>query len=176
MCNDCITIFTKYALLVFRQAKHILTGLFNAHDGLCDLPLPSTRTLQSQTNVPTHSANAIIRKDCTKTELACYLHSCVFSPALHTFQRPMANLNLKFVTWPTITKINYQLTQVSRFSTGHFYFPVVLMGLRFCYIQIYFVYIIVEMLFFSGTTKMISDIIQNSSPQRTTTSLKHRTD
>ena len=64
-------------------------------------------------------ANAIIRQDCTKSELANYLHACAFSPALPTFQKAISNNN--FVTWPAITSVNFHkfVTNKAAMYMGH---------------------------------------------------------
>jgi hypothetical protein len=52
------------------------------------------------------SANIIVQKDKTKTELAQYMHACAFSPVLSTFQKAICMGH--FDTWPGIYEINFE--------------------------------------------------------------------
>ena len=88
----------------------------NIHDGLWDINLSSANSSKYSTTL---TANAIIRKDKTKSALADYLHACAFSPALPTFQKAIRNNN--FVTWPSITSINFEnfITDKTAMYFGH---------------------------------------------------------
>ena len=57
---------------------------------------------------------------------------------MDTFKYTYNRITLRTVYFDIFNEKYNELTQVSRFSTGHFYFPIVLIGLLFCYIQIYF--------------------------------------
>ena len=57
-------------------------------------------------STPVLRANAIIRQDKTKYELASYLHACAFSPSISTFQKAIRRGH--FITWPGIENINFE--------------------------------------------------------------------
>ena len=95
-CDDnCIAVFSKFKLCVYKKGKLILTGTRNWTDGLWDIIIPQKQ----------QSINAIIRFDKTKYELAEYLHKCAFSPSLVTFQKAINKGH--FITWPGINDINF---------------------------------------------------------------------
>ena len=94
--NDCIAIFDKRHLHVYKWGQCVLKGMRNWLDGLWDINI--TKKIEQ--------ANMIIRKDRSKTELAENLHKCAFSPSLSTFQR--AIWKGRFLTWPGITSINFK--------------------------------------------------------------------
>ena len=94
--DDCVAIFDKRFLNIYKGKHKIIRGVRNWNDGLWDVHLPT----QEQ------RLNMIVRKDKTKIELAEYLHKCAFSPSLPTFQRAIRNGNL--VTWPGINDINFE--------------------------------------------------------------------
>ena len=50
--------------------------------------------------------NYIISQDKDKTELAQYLHGCVFSPVISTFQKCIKKGN--FISWPGIDNLNFK--------------------------------------------------------------------
>jgi hypothetical protein len=112
LCDDnCIAVFTKHNMHVYKDKLCVLTGTRNQRDGLWDIPLVSpsspiaaapSPSLQSQP--PTLAAHAIIRKDMTKTALAQYLYGCCGSPVMSTWQRAIKNGN--FVTWPGIDSLS----------------------------------------------------------------------
>ena len=82
LCDDgCMAVLNKQNIAIYKNNIKILQGHRNLVDGLWDIKIPgieSTSSLQ---------ANAIIRQDKTKSELAAYLHGCAFSPALSTLQQ-----------------------------------------------------------------------------------------
>ena len=82
--NECIALFDKRHLRVFKHRILILKGQRNWTDGLCDVKI---KPQQQQLNV-------IIRKDKTKHDLAEYLHKCAFSPSLTTFQKTIKKVIL----------------------------------------------------------------------------------
>jgi hypothetical protein len=103
--DDCIAIFTKQKMHVCKNKMCVLSGTRNHTDGLWDIPLATT-SLSSLSLAPTpvFAANAIIRKDMTKTALAQYLYGCCSSPVLSTWQQAIRNGN--FVTWPGIDSLS----------------------------------------------------------------------
>ena len=62
--DDCLAVFSKYKLRIYKQGRLILTGTCNWTDGLWDVVLSQCQ----------QSVNVIIRCDKTKYELAEYLH------------------------------------------------------------------------------------------------------
>jgi hypothetical protein len=89
--DDCIITLNKQSLQVIKNNKVIMQGTRNVTDGLWDIPINPTPSLQ-------HRSNVIITKDKTKTELVQYLHACCFSPSSSTFIKAVRNGN--FITWP----------------------------------------------------------------------------
>jgi hypothetical protein len=98
--NCCIAIFTKQKMHVYKNKTCVLSGTDNYIDGLWDIPLATTSLSLSLPPTPVFAANAIIRKDMTKTALAQYIYGCCGSPVLSTWQQAIQNGN--FVTWPGI--------------------------------------------------------------------------
>ena len=97
LCDDnCIAIFDKRYLHIFKNGQIVIKGIRNWTDGLWDV-----RVGDQKENV-----NMIIRRDKTKTDLAEYLHKCAFSPSLSTFQRAIRKGH--FLTWPGINDINFE--------------------------------------------------------------------
>jgi hypothetical protein len=99
LCDDnCIAIFTKQKMHVYKDKMCVLSGTRNHRNGLSDIPLatPISPSLSIapmpslaanaviRRNMPTLAANAIIRKDMTKTALAQYLYGCCGSPVMST--------------------------------------------------------------------------------------------
>ena len=96
---------------IFKNNELILAGKRNTTDGLWDIQL-STRPQQL-------SANAIIRRDKTKYELAQYLYACAYSPALSTFQIAIRKGHL--LAWPGIHNLNFERMLKNTITTakGH---------------------------------------------------------
>ena len=93
--DDCTILMNKYALHVFKDLKHILSGIRNRRDGLWDIPIQS----------PTQQfANVILRKDTTKKDLIAFFHGACFSPTKTTFLKAIKNGN--FISWPGLTLDN----------------------------------------------------------------------
>ena len=85
MCDDdCVAVFIKHAMHIYKNAKIILLGQRNNIDGLWDIAIqnPSDKSLH---------AHAIIQRNLPKTHLAQYLHACAYSPALPTFKKAINN-------------------------------------------------------------------------------------
>ena len=93
--DDCTILMNKYALHIFKDLKHILSGVRNRRDGLWDVPLtPPTQQF----------ANVILRKDTTKRDLISFFHGACFSPTKTTFLKAIKNGN--FISWPGLTTEN----------------------------------------------------------------------
>ena len=87
----------------YLQPKNkILSGPRNLKDGIWDLHSPSTSNSASNQST-LRQANAIIRKDKSKTELAQYLHAAAGYPFLSTFIQEIKKGN--FPSWPGIESI-----------------------------------------------------------------------
>ena len=113
LCDDnCIALFHKDILQIIKNNKVILEGLRNRTDGLWDVPLPVL-------SPPMESANAIIRKNKSKRQLAEYYHACAFSPVLRTFAEAINNGN--FHSWPGLQELalHKHLKRTEAVSMGH---------------------------------------------------------
>ena len=66
-----------------------------------------------------HNLNILTTRDKTSYELANFLHVCVGSPTIRTFQQAIKN-NF-FATWPGIHKLNmkYRITDHTNIAMGH---------------------------------------------------------
>ena len=102
LCDqDCIAVFDKQKLHIFRHGELVLDGVRNHVDGLWDIVFNPTLK-----NPPViQHANVIVRADQTKTNLAEYFHKCLFSPPLVTIQMAVRLGHLS--TWPGIRKLNF---------------------------------------------------------------------
>ena len=110
LCDDnCIAVFDKRCLHIFKNGILVIWGLRNWTDGLWDVTIPQRKD----------NMNMIIRKDKTKTELAEYLHKCAFSPSLSTLQHAIRKGH--FLTWPGIADINFEkyITNLVPTAKGH---------------------------------------------------------
>ena len=113
--NGCLALFDKYKLFIFKDNKIILQGFRNFYDGLWDVKFP--RKVYS--SKPQLAANAIIRKDRTKYDLANFYHGCLFSPALLTLQNAIKQGH--FITWPGMHKLHFSrlVTDTTNIDLGH---------------------------------------------------------
>ena len=122
MCDDdCIAVFNKHAMHIYKNAKIILSGQRNKVDGLWDIALQNPTNKPSNVTINKQSlhANAIIQKNLPKTHLAQYLHACAYSPALPTFKKAINNG--QFITWPSIENLNFKhlIQDQSNIHMGH---------------------------------------------------------
>ena len=111
LCDDnCIAVFSKFKLNIYKQGQRVMTGVRNWTDGLWDVIVPAENC---------QNFNMIVRRDKTKHELAEYLHKCAFSPSLDTFQRAINKGH--FLTWPGINEINFPkfVTNILPTAKGH---------------------------------------------------------
>ena len=76
--DDCVAIFDKHAMHIYKNAQIILSGNRNKTDGLWDVAFPNQPRISENTTINNTSlqANAIIEKNMPKTHLAQYLHAC----------------------------------------------------------------------------------------------------
>ena len=93
LCDDnCLVLFDKQHVRIFKNNQEILKGDRNHRDKLWDINI---------TKKPTHTANVIIKKEKTTSELIQYFQGCCFSPTKATFLKAVKNGN--FITWPGLT-------------------------------------------------------------------------
>ena len=110
LCDKgCNAVFSKDKLNVYLNNKIILQGTRNTKDGLWDVPFDQQEI----------RLNYIVKKNLPKYELAQYLHSCAFSPALDTFTKAIKNGN--FISWPGINDIDFKkfLINTPAIAKGH---------------------------------------------------------
>ena len=99
LCDDeCIALFTKYGVKIYKDWKVIIVGQRNNVNGLWHIPLAPKETETPQVQ---HSANGAIRNVRTKQDLAAFLHACAFSPQYSTFLRAIRRNH--FDSWPGLT-------------------------------------------------------------------------
>ena len=106
LCNDdCIALFHKKFLHIYKNNKLILRGNRNQLDGLWDIPFRQCPQMFAQTK--RQVLNVILQKNKTKFQLANFYHGDMCSPVLTTLQKAIRNNHL--VSWPAIHKINFPL-------------------------------------------------------------------
>jgi hypothetical protein len=96
--NECIALFTKYDVKIYKDGKVIIVGQRNNVNGLWHILLAPKET---ETPPIQHSANGAIRNVRTKQDLAAFLHACAFSPQYSTFLRAIRRNH--FDSWPGLT-------------------------------------------------------------------------
>ena len=101
--DDCLVLFDKEFMRVFKHNKEILRGHRNFRDRLWDVNInpASAQHHTSANQLPINTANVIIRKETTIRELIQYFQGCCFSPTKSTFLQAVKNGN--FITWPGLT-------------------------------------------------------------------------
>jgi hypothetical protein len=106
LCDDnCLVVFDKEQLRVFKNHECILTGTRNRTDGLWDIPIPPPTSSPAPSR-PQNQINAIIRKDISKTQLVQYLYGCCGSPVVTTWIKAIKNGN--FITWPGLDTLSIE--------------------------------------------------------------------
>ena len=107
MDSGCWALVNKYWMNIYKDKYLVLQGLRNKRDGLWDIELPfKHQTKVQQTgHKPSETLNALIQVNKTKSELASYLHACLFSPCPATLQKAVRKNFL--LTWPGIETINF---------------------------------------------------------------------
>ena len=108
ICDDnCLALFSKNNLHIFKEDKLILSATHNFSDSLWDMSFPSTSHNHIHTSLTmNHQINYIIQKDTAKNKLARYFHGDAFYPVTSTSQQNIKNGN--FITWPGIKNINFR--------------------------------------------------------------------
>jgi hypothetical protein len=99
--DDCIAIFTKYDVQIVKDDQVIIKGQ-RMTNGLWSVPL---------TQNTTHQANAILRTDKPKQELATYLHATLGSPATSTLLQAIRRTHLTTIPGLTTNLISKHLPE-----------------------------------------------------------------
>ena len=103
MDSGCWALVNKRVLNIYKDKKLILQGVRNWTDGLWDVCLKKNARIPLK--LVGKKMNALISTSKTKTQLADYLHACLFSPCPSTLQKAIQNKCL--LTWPGIDQINF---------------------------------------------------------------------
>ena len=92
----------------YKNKKSVLKGEQNHNDGLYDVKFRKPTTTHNNILTKTHheKINLLIQVDKNKSELAQFLHGTLFSPAISTLTKAIANNH--FLTWPGIKKWNFK--------------------------------------------------------------------
>ena len=107
MDSGCWALVNKYWMNIYKDKYLVLQGLRNKRDGLWDIELPikSKKNVRQTGPAPTQTLNALIQVNKNKSDLASYLHACLFSPCPATLQKAVRKNFL--LTWPGIETINF---------------------------------------------------------------------
>ena len=116
--DDCIALFGKYNLKIFKDGQIIVRGTRNPSNGLWNIPLHSLPPTKP-TQLDTHLACSAIRNEATQQDLAGFYHGTAFSPIPSTFLRAIKKGH--FATWPGLTPslITKHLLKSMATSKGH---------------------------------------------------------
>ena len=100
--DDCVAIFSRYNVKILKNNKVLIRGK-RTDNGLWQLPLSADHVIHGTSPQPKeqHVANAVIRLDTTKGELAEYYGDTMFNPVKSTLLHAL-NRN-HFNTWPGMT-------------------------------------------------------------------------
>ena len=117
--DDCIALFGKYNLKVFKDGQIIVRGTRNQTNGLWNIPLNSALPRTQSSSPDDHLACSAIRNDATQQDLAGFYHGTAFSPLPSTFLRAITKGH--FATWPglTTTLVKKHLVKSMATSKGH---------------------------------------------------------
>ena len=109
--DDCIALFTKYDVRIVKHNSVIITGS-RMPNGLWSVPI---------TPLPArpHQANAILRTDKPKRDLATYLHAAFGNPARSTLLRAIRRGHLTTVPGLTTHLISKHLPDSLATALGH---------------------------------------------------------
>ena len=115
--NNCSVLFEKDECIISHNNKQIIRGIRNKIDGLWDINLQKT-TNKFLNNHNTQSINFKVSGDKTKTELAQYIHACMFSPCIKTLEQAIKKGNL--LSWP-VENLNFSKLLKTSLATekGH---------------------------------------------------------
>jgi hypothetical protein len=123
--DDCVALFTKYNVKIYKNGKVIIVGKRNDTNGLWNIPLAPKNSDSPTTNatpappIACHSANGALRQVKTKQDLATFLHACAFSLLPSTFLRNIQRGH--YDKWPGLTAslITKYLPKSLATSKGH---------------------------------------------------------
>ena len=110
LCDDnCVALFSKNNLQVYKNGSIILEGKRNWSDRLWDINI----------NNKHENANIILQQDRTKSDYATYIHACMYSPAKSTLLQAIKKGYL--VGFPGVTSelINKHLLPSPATAKGH---------------------------------------------------------
>ena len=122
--DDCVALFTKYDVKVYKEGKVIIIGKRNTTNGLWNVPLAPKESARPATPEPPHgkrrhTANSALRDIKTKQDLSGYHHASNFSPTPSTFLRAIRNNH--YHSWPglTVSLVTKHLEKSLATSKGH---------------------------------------------------------
>jgi hypothetical protein len=96
--DDCIALFSKKKLHIFKNDTLILEGKRNSTNGLWSIPLNAGTINTAPNNPDIHMANSVIQNVKTKQDLAQFYHTCNFSLVPSTFISAIKQGH--FIGWP----------------------------------------------------------------------------
>ena len=113
--HGCTAELSQHEAEIKKDQHVLLHGRRNFHDGLWDIELP----IVTKEPLKQHM-NVIIKLDGNKSELADFIHGCLFSPCPSTLMKAVRNKH--FLSWPGIDKINFLRYANNNIATlkGHF--------------------------------------------------------
>jgi hypothetical protein len=109
--DDCVALFTKYDVKIYKQGQIIIVGERDPNNGLWTLPIAPKPTI--------HRANGAIHDSATKADLAMFLHAALYSPVPSTVLRAIERAH--FESWPGLTTslVTKHLAKSLATSKGH---------------------------------------------------------
>ena len=91
LCDDnCIALFRKHDLHVFKNNRLVLKGLRNYLDGLWDVPLRQHDNINN-VNRQRQRRNVIIPNNQSQYKLTNFYHGELYSPTIKTLQKAINN-------------------------------------------------------------------------------------
>jgi hypothetical protein len=104
--NECVALFTKYDIKIYKHGQVIIVGKSNPTNGLWNIPLAPKEAAQppippTDPKTLQHSANGVIQNVNTKQDLAAFNHESAYSPDPYTFL--WAIVRGHFHSWPGLT-------------------------------------------------------------------------
>jgi hypothetical protein len=124
LCDDnCVALFTKYDVKIYKDGKVIIVGKRSPHSGLWTVPLAPKENLPAP-NATTpktvrHSANGAIQHGKTKQDLSGYLHGSAYSPVPSTFLWAINKGFFHSLPGLTTDLVNKHLDKSLATSKGH---------------------------------------------------------
>ncbi len=122
--DDCVALFTKYDVKIYKNGQIIIVGKRNLTNGLWNIPLaPKEQTPPTMHKNPPktycHAANGAIQNGKTKQDLSAFLHGSAYSPVPSTFLWAIGRGH--FQSWPGLTTdlVKKHLAKSLATSKGH---------------------------------------------------------